>query len=108
MINARKDGVPKYQTNMLVKEKIDKILMTNAKIQANLGTDSTPEEREEAKIKCDELFKSIRELDYEFYMRIVPHVYVPVALVEGMLNSKRLSDVDRNELQYLISNHASV
>ena len=108
MINARKDGVPKYQTNALVKEKIDKILQNNAKIQANLGADSTPEEREDAKLKCDELFKSIRELDYEFYMRIVPHVYVPVALVEGILNSKRLSDVDRNELQYLISNHTSV
>jgi len=107
MINVRKDGVPKYQTNQAVKDKIDKILFENAKIQANLGADSTDEEREQARIASRELFKKVREIDYEFYMRIVPHVYVPVELVDNILNSKRLDDVCRAELQYLIDNHTS-
>jgi hypothetical protein len=107
MINVRKDGVPKYQTNQAVKEKIDKILWENAKIQSNLGSDSTTEERAEAKAASNELLKKVREIDYEFYMRIIPHVYVPLELVSSLLNSDRLDDVCRAELQYLIDNHTS-
>jgi len=62
-----------YHQDAEVREQIDELLRQNATIQANLGTDSTPEEREEAKRKWMELAKKIREIDPKFYReRIMP------------------------------------
>jgi len=56
-----------YYQDAEVREQIDELLQQNATIQANLGTDSTTEEREEAKRKWMELAKKIREIDPKFY-----------------------------------------
>ena len=56
-----------YHQDAEVREQIDELLQQNATIQANLGEDSTAEEREEAKRKWMELAKQIREIDPKFY-----------------------------------------
>jgi hypothetical protein len=56
-----------YYQDAEVREQIDELLQQNATIQANLGTESTTEEREEAKRKWMELAKQIREIDPKFY-----------------------------------------
>lgn len=56
-----------YYQDAEVREQIDELLQQNATIQANLGTDSTTEEREEAKRQWMELAKQIREIDPKFY-----------------------------------------
>jgi hypothetical protein len=56
-----------YYQDAEVREQIDELLQQNATIQANLGTDSTAEEREEAKRQWMELAKQIREIDPKFY-----------------------------------------
>jgi len=56
-----------YHQDAEVREQIDELLQQNATIQANLGEDSTAEEREEAKRKWMELAKKIREIDPKFY-----------------------------------------
>ncbi len=56
-----------YYQDAEVRTQIDELLQQNATIQSNLGTDSTTEEREEAKRKWMELAKQIREIDPKFY-----------------------------------------
>jgi len=56
-----------YYQDAEVREQIDELLQQNATIQANLGTESTAEEREEAKRQWMELAKQIREIDPKFY-----------------------------------------
>jgi low affinity Fe/Cu permease len=56
-----------YYQDAEVREQIDELLQQNATIQANLGTESTTEEREEAKRQWMELAKQIREIDPKFY-----------------------------------------
>ena len=56
-----------YYQDAEVREQIDELLQQNATIQSNLGTDSTTEEREEAKRQWMELAKKIREIDPKFY-----------------------------------------
>jgi DUF1680 family protein len=56
-----------YYQDPEVREQIDELLQQNATIQSNLGTESTTEEREEAKRKWMELAKQIREIDPKFY-----------------------------------------
>ena len=62
-----------YYQDEAVRTEIDELLQQNATIQSNLGTESTAEEREEAKRKWMELAKQIREIDPKFYReRIMP------------------------------------
>jgi len=56
-----------YYQDEAVRTEIDDLLQQNATIQSNLGTESTAEEREEAKRKWMELAKQIREIDPKFY-----------------------------------------
>ena len=56
-----------YYQDAEVREQIDELLQQNATIQANLGTESTAEEREETKRQWMELAKQIREIDPKFY-----------------------------------------
>jgi hypothetical protein len=56
-----------YYQDAEVRAEIDELLQQNATIQSNLGTESTTEEREEAKRKWMELAKQIREIDPKFY-----------------------------------------
>jgi len=56
-----------YYQDAEVREQIDELLRQNATIQANLGTDSTPEERVEAKRQWMELAKKISDIDPKFY-----------------------------------------
>ena len=56
-----------YYQDAEVRADIDELLQQNATIQSNLGTESTTEEREEAKRKWMELAKKINEIDPKFY-----------------------------------------
>jgi low affinity Fe/Cu permease len=56
-----------YYQDEAIRAEIDELLQQNATIQSNLGTESTTEEREEAKRKWMELAKQIREIDPKFY-----------------------------------------
>lgn len=62
-----------YYQDEAVRTEIDELLQQNATIQSNLGTDSTTEERAEAKRQWMELAKKINEIDPKFYReRIMP------------------------------------
>ena len=62
-----------YYTDPNARQKIDELLHENAVIQANLGTESTAEERAEAKRQWMELAKKINDIDPKFYReRIMP------------------------------------
>jgi len=56
-----------YYQDAEVRAQIDELLQQNATIQSNLGTDSTTEERAEAKRQWMELAKKINEIDPKFY-----------------------------------------
>jgi hypothetical protein len=56
-----------YYQDDEVRAEIDELLQQNATIQSNLGTDSTTEERAEAKRQWMELAKKINEIDPKFY-----------------------------------------
>jgi low affinity Fe/Cu permease len=56
-----------YYQDEAVRAEIDELLQQNATIQSNLGTDSTTEERAEAKRQWMELAKKINEIDPKFY-----------------------------------------
>ena len=56
-----------YHTDADVRKQIDELLHQNALIQCNLGTDSTKEERTEAKKQWMELAMQIRDIDPKFY-----------------------------------------
>jgi low affinity Fe/Cu permease len=56
-----------YYQDEAIRAEIDELLQQNATIQSNLGTESTTEEREEAKRQWMELAKQIREIDPKFY-----------------------------------------
>jgi len=56
-----------YHQDAEVRAQIDELLQQNATIQSNLGTDSTTEERAEAKRQWMELAKKINEIDPKFY-----------------------------------------
>jgi len=55
-----------YNENPIAREAIDKLLKKNAKIQSNLGVDSTELERFQAKIDWADLLRKIRSIDPEF------------------------------------------
>ncbi len=63
------DEVPKtpYYQNAEVRLKIDTLLHENAKLESNLGKDSTKSEYADTKVKQDRLFRQIKSLDLEFY-----------------------------------------
>jgi hypothetical protein len=56
----------RYYTNKSIRTKIDKLLFKNAVIQAGLGTESTEEEKEDARKHTKEIAYSIYEIDKEF------------------------------------------
>lgn len=56
-----------YHTDSEIRRQIDKLLHKNSTIQSNLGTESTPEERKEAKDKWMELARQIKSIDPKFY-----------------------------------------
>jgi hypothetical protein len=56
-----------YYQDDEVRAEIDELLQQNATIQSNLGTESTTEERAEAKRQWMELAKKINEIDPKFY-----------------------------------------
>ena len=60
-----------YWTDMEIRDKIDELLRQNAKIECNLGTDSTPKQFGDAKLKQNRLFNKIKALDQKFYEIIV-------------------------------------
>jgi hypothetical protein len=55
-----------YYTNQGVREEIDRLLKSNAKIQANLGLESTEEERLRAVELWQHYLVQIAKLDPEF------------------------------------------
>ena len=56
-----------YHQDQFVREAIDLILKRNAKRQANLGTESTDQERESARLIWAEDLKLISVIDPEFW-----------------------------------------
>lgn len=56
-----------YYQDAEIRAQIDELLQQNATIQSNLGTDSTTEEKAEAKRQWMELAKKINEIDPKFY-----------------------------------------
>lgn len=56
----------RYHDNQGVRDEIDRILKRNAKRQANLGTESTEQEREQAKQAWASDLIEIAKLDKDF------------------------------------------
>ena len=65
-------GLTPYYSNMDVKSKIDELLFQNAKVQANLGLDSTKKEKHEGHLKAKEISKQIKSLDSSFAKSAFP------------------------------------
>ena len=61
-----------YYTNPETRIKIDNLLKENARLESNLGKDSTKSEYGDTKVKQDRLFRQIKALDLEFYTIMVP------------------------------------
>ena len=62
-----------YYTEEDIREKIDDLLRQNASLQANLGKDSTDEERKVANTEWMKIAAKIKTLDIKFYReRIMP------------------------------------
>ena len=63
-----------YQSNKMIKSKIDSIMEKMASIECNLGIDSTDEEREKAKQEQLLLLSKIKELDelkYDILKKVI-------------------------------------
>jgi hypothetical protein len=63
-----------YQSNKLIKSKIDAIMQKMASIECTLGIDSTEEERSKAKQKQLVLLSKIKELDelkYDILKKVI-------------------------------------
>lgn len=61
-----------YYTNKSHRERIDKHLAKMAKINTELGSDSTEKERRLATMKTVKLEEAIKKIDEEFYKEIAP------------------------------------
>lgn len=72
--NKENEYLSFYYTNQSIRKKIDKKLKKIASINANLGTDSTEEERQQAKQRIEDKSKEIEQLDPEFYLEIYPAI----------------------------------
>lgn len=59
-------GLTPYYSNPEIRKEIDELLFQNAKIQANLGIDSTKQEKNEGHRKSKEISKQIKLLDEGF------------------------------------------
>ena len=65
-----------YYTNEKAREEIDALLKENARLEATLGKDSTPEEKEKVRRKQSKLFRFIKEIDQEFYERVTGNAII--------------------------------
>ncbi len=63
----------KYHEHTETRQKVDALLKKIAEIESNLGKDSTPRERTNAKIKQQKLLLEIKNEDPEFYEEIEPN-----------------------------------
>ena len=73
--NTNNNHQSKYKTNKTIRTKIDKLLIQNAEIWQNLGTE-TPLDvgtREKGDRRWKKLAKQIKELDERFFNRICPY-----------------------------------
>lgn len=61
-----------YYKDPKARQEIDELLKKNATIQANLGTDSTDQERFIAKLACASILHDIALIDYEFAKILEP------------------------------------
>ena len=65
-------GLTPYYSNEEVRKEIDELLFQNAKVQANLGIDSTKKEKHEGYLNSKEISKQIKALDGSFAKRAFP------------------------------------
>ena len=65
-------GLTPYYSNPKVRKEIDELLFQNAKIQSNLGIDSTKQEKNEGHRKSKEISKQIKNLDRNFAKSAFP------------------------------------
>lgn len=70
--NSENMHLPKYRTNKLIREKVDKILHNCAMIYANLGTNTSLDLKTEERAKKTEAkwLKEIKNLDPIIYERV--------------------------------------
>ena len=64
----------RYYTNKKIRAKIDKLLFKNAQIQCTLGTDSTEEEKDEARNHTQKIAYAIYEVDKPYAEENFPHI----------------------------------
>jgi len=62
----------KYQEDEVIRKQIDRLLEKIAKVECNLGADSTKSEWTKAKSKQQDYLEKIKLLDEEFYIVLCP------------------------------------
>ena len=65
-------GLTPYFSNLEIRKEIDELLFQNAKVQCNLGIDSTKKEKNEGHRKAKEISKQIKLLDEAFAKSAFP------------------------------------
>lgn len=100
-MEARKDGKPKYYTNKKVKERVDYIMESRQSIvNKYLSNNMTVEEVRIMNEKTRELELKIRDIDYLYYQRIVPHISIPLDLAEKV--SQIVDGELKKELDFIL------
>jgi len=100
---CRKDGLSKYHTSEVAKNRIDGYLRRIAKLQVGLGKDSTEEEKKQVRDAQAEIYKKIRDVDYIFYCAVTPSVLVPLPIARKIMSLLQGVDDDIvEELNYLL------
>ena len=66
----RGEELTKYETNKVVRKKIDKLLHENHLIQQEIDKNTTPEEKKKINEMSEDVLKKIKEIEPNFFNRI--------------------------------------
>lgn len=100
-IRSKKNGESRYDTNQSVRKSIDCRLEKIAQLNAHNKVSPGYEDPEEVSKKVRELELEIRDLDYPFYLRIVPNVQIPLHLLKSL--SKTAKGAEKEEVNFILS-----
>ena len=67
---ARTEDQTKYETNKVVRKKIDKLLHENHLIQQEIDKNTTPEEKKRINELSEIVFQKIKEIEPNFFEKI--------------------------------------
>lgn len=67
---ARTEDQTKYETNKLIRKKIDKLLHENHLIQQQIDKNTTPEEKKKINELSEIVFQKIKEIEPDYFERI--------------------------------------